>query len=109
LELADVVRLLLADGRVDAAVAAADSRVIDTVRNRCQSATAAATLAAARGEPDARARFERAADEWCSFGQPLEAYLGWRATGSRRADPERLGVDPAVADLLTPGCRPVRV
>jgi DNA-binding SARP family transcriptional activator len=108
MELADTVRLLLADGRFADAARAADSDVFATARNLCQSATASAALAMVRGDEDARERFAEAADAWHSFGQPLETHLAWRASGWPIADPigAGLGIDPTVADRLTPTCRP---
>ena len=100
MELADTVRLLLADGRVDDADRAADSRVIATVRSECQSATAAAAVAMARGRPDLGCRFERAADAWRSFGHPLEAYLAGQMAGTDGHD--GLGVDPRIIGAFTP-------
>jgi tetratricopeptide (TPR) repeat protein len=100
MELADTVRLLLADGRVDDAERAADSRVIATVRSECHSATAAAAIAMARGRSDAGCLFERAAAAWRAFGHPLEAYLAGRAVGTTGRD--ELGVDARVVGAFTP-------
>jgi hypothetical protein len=75
MELADVVRLLVAASRADRASAAADSAVIPTFRNECESRTAEATLARARGDANAVETFYLAAELWGAFGHPLEEHL----------------------------------
>ena len=79
MELADVVRLLVAASRADRASAAADSAVIPTFRNECESRTAEATLARARGDANAVETFYLAAELWGAFGHPLEEHLALRS------------------------------
>jgi hypothetical protein len=75
MEIADVVRLLVAASRTEHAAAAVDNALIPTLRNECESRTADATLARARGDPDAVEIFRQAAELWRAFGHPLEEYL----------------------------------
>ena len=76
MELADTLRLLLADGRLEEArVAAAESTALPTVRNVAQSATATALLAEAGGDSGAGAAWVEAAERWRAFGHPLEEHL----------------------------------
>lgn len=79
MELADVVRLLVAASRTDRASAAADNDVIPTFRNECESRTADATLARARGDANAVQTFYLAAELWGAFGHPLEEHLALRS------------------------------
>jgi hypothetical protein len=79
MEIADVVRLLVAASRTDRASAAADSDVIPTFRNECESRTAEATLARARGDANAVETFYLAAELWSAFGHPLEEHLALRS------------------------------
>ena len=85
MELADTLRLLLADGRLEEArVAAAESTALPTVRNVAQSATATALLAEAGGDSGAGAAWVEAAERWRVFGHPLEEHLA-----ATRVDPAR--------------------
>ena len=85
MELADTLRLLLADGRFEEArVAAAESTALPTVRNVAQSATATALLAEAGGDSGAGAAWVEAAERWRAFGHPLEEHLA-----ATRVDPAR--------------------
>jgi hypothetical protein len=79
MEIADVVRLLVAASRTDRASAAADSDVIPTLRNQCETRTAEATLARARGDGNAVETFYQAAELWGAFGHPLEEHLALRS------------------------------
>ena len=124
MELADVVRLLVADDRFDEAAAVVDTDVIATIRSECQSLTAAATLAAARGETDAASRFDATVDRWRAYGHLLEAWLAEMSAALLRergaaedltisAD-VRLGLDARAVVALCPtiaagtGSRPIR-
>src|SRR5262249_23703617 len=75
MDVADLVRLLVASGKLEQAAAAAHNDVIPTIRNQCHSITADATLAAAQGASDAPDLFDRAAERWRAYGHPLETYL----------------------------------
>ena len=85
MELADTVRLLLADGRLEEArAAAAETTAIPTVRNLAQSATATALVVEASGDPGAAEAWVEAAERWRAFGHPLEEHLA-----TTRVDPAR--------------------
>ena len=62
MEIADVVRLLVAASRTDRAAAAADNEVIPTFRDECGSRSAEATLARARGDAHADEILRQAAE-----------------------------------------------
>jgi hypothetical protein len=84
MELADLVRLLVAGSRTDRAARVADHGVIATIRNHCQSRAAEATLAAATGDPHTADLCMEAAAMWRSFGHPLEEQLALAAALAQR-------------------------
>jgi len=88
MEMSDVVRLLVAASRPDRAAAAADNDVLPTFRNECETRTADATLALARGDAIAVDTFRQAAALWRAFGHPLEEYLALTCAGAVRPDAE---------------------
>ncbi len=88
MEIADVVRLLVAASRTDRAAAATDNDVIPTFRNECESRSAEATLARARGDANAAEIFRQAADLWRAFGHPLEEHLALVPATARRPEPD---------------------
>jgi DNA-binding SARP family transcriptional activator len=83
MEVADLVRLLVAAAQPERAAAAADNDAIPAIRNQCHSMTASATLAAA-GE--GAALFEQAAEKWRAYGHPLEEYLALVSAAAIRGD-----------------------
>ena len=101
MEIADVVRLLVAASRIDRAAAAADNEVIPTFRNECESRSAEATLARARGDANAVEIFHQAAELWRAFGHPLEEHLALLPATARRPDAR---ASPSVWDNLPPAC-----
>ena len=88
MEIADVVRLLVAASRTDLAAVAVDNEVIPTFRNECESRTAEATLAWARGDANAVETFRQAAELWRAFGHPLEEYLALVPGTAPRSEPD---------------------
>ena len=81
MELADVVRLLVAASRTDRAAAVADNEVIPTFRNECESRTADATLALAGGDAGAFEVFQQAADAVEVVRPPARGAPGTRLGG----------------------------
>jgi tetratricopeptide (TPR) repeat protein len=104
MEMADVVRLLVAASRADRAAAVADNDVIPTFRNECESRTADATLAVAGGDAGAFDVFQQAAALWNSFGHPLEEHLALASAAAIRSDPDAAARARLLAtDLLLAG------
>jgi tetratricopeptide (TPR) repeat protein len=111
MDVADLVRLLVADGRLDSAVLAADNDVLSTMRNQCHSATARAILAHANGDADAGALYRLAAELWGCYGNPFEQHLASAAEAAVQGRGERartswlrasLGVSPQSVAALCP-------
>jgi hypothetical protein len=90
MEIADVVRLLVVASLSDRAAAAADSQVIPTFRNECESRTVEAVLARARGDQNAVDLFLQAAELWRAFGHPLEEHLALASAVTLRPDAEAI-------------------
>ena len=93
MEIADVVRLLVAASRPEDAQVASANDVILTIRNQCHSLTAEAVLAAAAEAPDAADRFDAAAERWRTYGHPLETELAVVAAAALREGGPARGVD----------------
>jgi tetratricopeptide (TPR) repeat protein len=85
MEVADLVRLLVAAAQLERAAAAADNDVIPAIRNECHSMTARATFAAA-GPSDGAELFEQAAERWHAYGHPLEEHLALVSAAVIRGD-----------------------
>ncbi|MGZ4131732.1 MAG: ATP-binding protein, partial [Actinomycetota bacterium] len=107
---ADATRAALVLGEVDLAERFATGEGT-TVRARCTYATAAAALAEATGEGDARERWAEAVDRWRAFGSAYEEALardGVARSLQREGREDEARVERRKADALLASLRAVR-